>query len=85
MKKPWGGRFKEKTAKTLEKFSESVSFDQRLWKEDIEGSIAHAKMLNKQGIINDKEFKLISKGLKEIEKEIEQGNFHLKQSLKMFT
>jgi len=46
MKKPWGGRFKDKTAKILEEFSESVSFDRRLWKEDIEGSIAHAKMLH---------------------------------------
>ncbi|MDI6715280.1 MAG: argininosuccinate lyase [Thermodesulfovibrio sp.] len=81
MKKPWGGRFKEKTAKTLEEFSESVSFDQRLWREDIEGSIAHAKMLNKQGIINDKEFKLISKGLKEIAKEIEEGKFQFKTEL----
>jgi len=81
MKKPWGGRFKEKTAKTLEKFSESVSFDQRLWQEDIEGSIVHAKMLNKQGIINDKEFKLISKGLKEIAKEIAEGKFQFKTEL----
>ena len=81
MKKPWGGRFKEKTAKILEEFSESVSFDQRLWKEDIEGSIAHAKMLNKQGIIEDRELKLILKGLKEIAKEIEQGKFHFKTEL----
>ena len=51
MKKLWGGRFKEKTSKSVESFTESVSFDCRLWKYDIEGSIAHAKMLGKQGIV----------------------------------
>jgi argininosuccinate lyase len=81
MKKPWSGRFQEKTAKTLEEFSQSISFDQRLWKEDIEGSIAHAKMLNKQGIIDDNEFNQILKGLKEIAEEIEQGKFIFKVEL----
>jgi len=81
IKKPWQGRFKEKTAKTMEEFSQSISFDRRLWEEDIEGSIAHARMLHKQGIIDDKELKLIIKGLKEIAREIEQGKFHFKQEL----
>lgn len=81
MKKPWGGRFKEGTAKTLEKFSQSVSFDNRLWKEDIEGSRAHARMLHKQGIINEKELKQILKGLSEIEKEINEGKFQFKEEL----
>lgn len=81
MKKPWGGRFKEKTAKILEEFSESVSFDRRLWKEDIEGSIAHAKMLHKQGIIDDKELNQLIEGLLEISKEIEEGRFVFRTEL----
>lgn len=81
MKKPWGGRFKEKTAKTLEEFSESISFDRRLWKEDIEGSIAHAKMLQKQGIITREDLKKIINGLNEIAKEIEKGKFVFKRQL----
>lgn len=81
MKKPWGGRFKDKTAKILEEFSESVSFDRRLWKEDIEGSIAHAKMLHKQGIIDDKELNQLIEGLLEISKEIEEGRFVFRTEL----
>ncbi len=81
MKKPWAGRFKEKTAKTLEEFSQSISFDKRLWQEDIEGSIAHAKMLHKQGIINKKELEKILKGLSEIEREIKNGKFQFKEEL----
>lgn len=81
MKKPWGGRFKEETAKTLEEFSQSISFDSRLWKEDIEGSRAHAKMLHKQGIINKKELNQILKGLSEIERDIEEGKFQFKAEL----
>ncbi|MGB9710212.1 MAG: argininosuccinate lyase [Thermodesulfovibrio sp.] len=81
MKKPWGGRFKEGTAKTLEEFSQSISFDHKLWREDIDGSIAHAKMLHKQGIINAFELEQILRGLKEIAKEIEQGKFQFKEEL----
>ncbi len=81
MKKPWGGRFKEKTAKVLEEFSQSISFDKRLWKEDIEGSRAHAKMLAKVGIIKEEELKKVLKGLDEIEKEIEEGRFQFKEEL----
>lgn len=75
MKKPWSGRFKEKTADIVEDFTESISFDRRLWKQDINGSIAHAKMLAKQGIITSDELKKIIKGLTEIYKEIESGEF----------
>ncbi|MCX7913457.1 MAG: argininosuccinate lyase [Thermodesulfovibrionales bacterium] len=75
MKKPWSGRFKEKTADIVEKYTESISFDKRLWKQDIEGSIAHAKMLAKQGIISDSDLKEILIGLTEIYREIEDGKF----------
>lgn len=81
MKKPWGGRFKEGTAKTLEEFSQSISFDRRLWQEDIEGSRAHAKMLCKQGIITEEKLKQILKGLAEIEREIKEGKFQFKEEL----
>lgn len=81
MKKPWGGRFKENTSKAVESFTESVSFDYRLWKYDIEGSIAHAKMLGKQGIIPREDSKKIIKGLEEIAVEIEAGKFTFRQDL----
>ena len=75
IKKPWAGRFKKATHKVAEKFSASIDFDQRLYKEDIEGSIAHATMLAEKGIILKKESDKIIKGLKQIEKEIESGKF----------
>jgi len=81
MKKPWSGRFREKTSKIVESFTESISFDHRLWKYDIEGSIAHAKMLTKQGIISRADLEKIIQGLKEIEKEIETGKFRFRKEL----
>ena len=63
MKKLWSGRFKERTEKVVEDFTSSISFDVRLWKYDIEGSIAHVSMLAKQKIISAKDAKLITKGL----------------------
>ena len=81
MKKLWGGRFQEKTAGIVEQYTESISFDKRLWKYDIEGSIAHAKMLSKQRIIPKKDADKIIKGLKDIYKEIESGRFKFRQEL----
>jgi len=81
MKKPWAGRFREKTSGIVEHFTESISFDNRLWKYDIEGSIAHAKMLNKQGIITKKESEKIIKGLEEIARDIEAGRFMFREDL----
>ncbi|MCC6347139.1 MAG: argininosuccinate lyase, partial [Nitrospirales bacterium] len=81
MKKPWAGRFTEKTSRSVEKYTESISFDRRLWKYDIEGSIAHAKMLAKQGIIAGGDADRIVKGLEEIHKEIEEGRFRFSEEL----
>ncbi len=81
MKKPWAGRFKEKTAKSVESFTESVSFDKRLWRHDIEGSIAHAKMLGKTGIITGAESKKIIAGLNEIARRLESGRFWFRPEL----
>lgn len=81
MKKLWAGRFKEKTAAVVEAFTESISFDKRLWKYDIEGSIAHAMMLGRQGIISAEESRKIIKGLKTIASDIESGRFEFRQDL----
>ncbi|HEX9831287.1 MAG TPA: argininosuccinate lyase [Thermodesulfobacteriota bacterium] len=78
-KKPWGGRFKKKTHKAAERFSASIDLDKRLYIEDIEGSIAHARMLGQTGIITERESEKIIKGLKSIQKEIEAGHFAFKE------
>lgn len=79
--KPWGGRFVKQTAASVESFSESVSFDWRLYQYDIEGSIAHATMLARCKLINEKERDAIVKGLQEILAEINAGKFKFKESL----
>jgi len=81
MKKLWGGRFKETTESSVEDFTESVSYDARLWKYDIEGSIAHVKMLGKQKIVSVKEMGLIIKGLEDIRQKIAGGTFKFRQDL----
>jgi argininosuccinate lyase len=81
MKKLWAGRFTEKTSGIVEFFTESISFDKRLWKYDIEGSIAHAAMLGKQGIISGADAGKIMRGLREIAREIGSGRFTFRQDL----
>lgn len=71
--KLWGGRFSKATDKKVDDFNSSISFDARMYKQDILGSIAHATMLGKVGIISDEESALIVKTLKEILKDIEDG------------
>lgn len=73
--KLWSGRFTQETSKLVEEFNASVSFDKRLYKHDIIGSIAHSKMLARIGIITEKEADKIVLGLKAIEREIESGRF----------
>jgi S-adenosylmethionine hydrolase len=70
--KLWGGRFETKAASIMERIGESVSFDKRLYKQDIVGSIAHAKNLLKIGILNKEEFDSIITGLLQIKTEIEK-------------
>ncbi len=77
----WGGRFSQTTAHSMEAYSESISYDSRLYRYDIEGSIAHAKMLAKGGILSSEELDKITTGLKEIEEEIQNGTFVFKQEL----
>jgi len=71
----WGGRFQEQTDAFVEAFTASVEFDQRLAKVDIQGSIAHAKMLHRIGILTATEFESIQQGLATIRDEIEEGQF----------
>src|ERR1700730_555797 len=71
----WKGRFRQETAPALQRFSESVSFDWRLYRFDILGSIAHAKALEKAGILTREELSQIENGLCQIEAEITEGQF----------
>ena len=78
MTKLWGGRFQKQTAIELEQFNSSIGFDQRLYKEDIQGSIAHARMLGEQGIILKEESSQLIEGLKKIQQMIEVGEIEFK-------
>ena len=73
--KPWAGRFTEPTDAFVEAFTASVSFDQRMYRQDIQGSIAHAQMLAHVGVLTNSESEQIINGLKSIEIEISEGNF----------
>ncbi len=73
--KPWGGRFSTPTDQFVEEFNASIDVDQRMYAEDIAGSRAHARMLEKQGILTAGELAAILKGLDEIQGEIERGEF----------
>lgn len=73
--KPWAGRFTEPTDAFVEAFTASVGFDQRMYTHDIMGSIAHARMLTKVGVLTEAECDAIVTGLQGIEQDIEQGNF----------
>lgn len=76
VEKPWSGRFNEPTDAFVEAFTASVDFDQRLYRYDIEGSIAHATMLAKQEILTEAETESIIQGLIKIRQRIEQGQFN---------
>ena len=73
--KAWAGRFSKETDPTVEAFTESISFDWRLYRHDIAASRAHARMLGLQGIVSALDVDAIIVGLDEIEVEIDQGQF----------
>jgi len=79
--KPWGGRFSEPTDAFVERFTASVGFDKRLYRADIAGSIAHATMLAKVGILTEDEASQITAGLKDIQASIEAREFEWSVSL----
>lgn len=72
----WGGRFSEPVDAFVARFTASVEFDQRMARQDIQGSVAHAKMLASVGVLTDEERDQIIQGLQEIETEIENGEFN---------
>lgn len=80
MAKLWGGRFAEESSSLLDRFNASIGFDKELWKYDIKGSIAHAKMLLKIGVLTQDEFEAIKNGLECIAQQILQGTFEFKIS-----
>ncbi|WP_244247902.1 lyase family protein, partial [Pseudomonas aeruginosa] len=71
----WGGRFSEPVDAFVARFTASVDFDKRLYRHDIMGSIAHATMLAKVGVLSDAERDAIVDGLQQIQAEIEAGSF----------
>src|SRR5512140_897868 len=79
--KLWGGRFAQPTNKFVEEFTASINFDKRLYHQDIRGSLAHARMLGKQGIIPMADVDAITHGLMEILDQIENGKFDFSVSL----
>jgi argininosuccinate lyase len=79
--KAWGGVFREATDRRVEEFTESVSFDRRLYAHDITGSVAHAQMLARVGLITADECQQIEQSLEEIRQEIEQDRFPFRVEL----
>ena len=73
----WGGRFTKETDKLVYNFNASISFDQKFYKQDIQGSIAHVCMLGKQGILTKEEMQDIVRTLDEICKDVESGKLKI--------
>ncbi len=79
--KMWGGHYEYAPDEVLQKINASISFDKKLYKQDIQGSIAHAKMLAKTGILSKTDVEKIVKGLQQIESEINSNKFEFKEDL----
>jgi argininosuccinate lyase len=79
--KPWAGRFAGETDEAVEAYTASIDVDRRLYRQDIAGSIAHARMLARQGIIPQDDAEAIVRGLEEIRAEIEEGRFPWQREL----
>ncbi len=79
--KTWGGRFAEKTDRRVEAFTASIDFDKRLYPYDIDGSMAHCRMLAKTGIISEDEMALMVEGLGKIKRELDRGTFRFDAGL----
>jgi argininosuccinate lyase len=79
--KPWDGRFAEHTDAGVERFTSSIQTDRRLYPYDIEGSVAHCRMLAKVGVITREEADTLVEGLRRIRRELDQGDFQFDDSL----
>ncbi len=77
----WKGRFAQETDDKVQQFGESISFDWRLYRQDIRGSIAHARAQVAAGTLTSEEFNKIERGLRQIEKDIANGNFEFSYQL----
>ena len=77
----WGGRFDAKPSDLMQEINQSITFDKKLYKQDIQGSTAHAKMLAQVGVLTKSESEKIIFGLKKVEKEIAEGEFNFKIEL----
>jgi argininosuccinate lyase len=77
----WGGRFATGPDAIMEEINASIGFDRKLWRQDIRGSLAHAAMLEKTGILTAEDVASITKGLKAVEAEIEAGSFTFSRAL----
>ncbi len=75
--KLWGGRFTKQTNQLVHNFNESISFDQKFYKQDIAGSIAHVTMLAKQGILSNEDKEVIIAGLTSIREDLENGTLEI--------
>ena len=75
--KLWGGRFTKQTDKLVHNFNASISFDQKFYKQDIDGSIAHVTMLARQQILTDEERDTIVAALEDIKNEIAEGTLEI--------
>ena len=75
----WGGRFTKETDKMVYEFNASITFDQRLYEQDIQGSIAHASMLAKQGILTKEEKRAITDGLEQILEDVKTGKLEISE------
>ncbi len=73
--KLWGGRFTEATDSFVQRFTASVAFDQRMARQDIQGSLAHAEMLQATGVLTEAELEEIRSGLAQVQREIDEGSF----------
>ncbi len=80
MDKMWSGRFSSSASSLLDEFNASIMYDRKLYQEDIEGSLAHAAMLAKQGILTTEDLIAITDGLNQVKSEIESGEFEWKIS-----
>lgn len=81
MRKPWEGRFREKTQEFVEKFTQSVSFDKRLALEDITQNLAHIKTLYEAGVLTQEEMLTLQNVLEDIKREIQEGRFVFSEEL----
>ena len=81
----WGGRFTKETDQKVYDFNASISFDKRLYRQDIQGSMAHVKMLASQKILTEEERDQILGGLASILEDVENGNWRFLPGMRIFT